>query len=204
MTRLLTYFLRGLVVVAPVGITLWICYWLFTTIDKLLGAAVKTGPQAVPLNESFPGVGFALTLVLITVIGFLASSLVTAGSVAALEHAFERLPFVRLLYTSTKDLLNAFVGEKRRFDKPVLVSMTPDGAIKLVGFLTAESLSSLGEADHVTVYLPTSYSIAGHVVLVPADRVRRVDADAAHVMAFIVSGGVTQVGRDGGDEGVRE
>jgi uncharacterized membrane protein len=103
------------------------------------------------------------------------------------------LPFVRLLYSSAKDMLNAFVGEKRRFDKPVLVSISNDRAVKVLAFLTSDSLEALGIADHVSVYMPQSYGFAGHIVVVPVDRVERINADAAEVMAFIISGGVTQV-----------
>ena len=90
-------------------------------------------------------------------------------------------------------MLNAFVGEKRRFDKPVLVSLTADGSVKVLAFLTSDSLTSLGIAGHVSVYMPQSYGFAGHILVVPADRVRRIDADASQVLAFIISGGVTDV-----------
>jgi uncharacterized membrane protein len=103
----------------------------------------------------------------------------------------DRLPFVRLLYSSTRDLLNAFVGEKRRFDKPVLVTPYPGGVARALGFVTQESLSTLGLADHVTVYLPQSYNFAGSLLIFPAGAVVPLDADSADVMAFIVSGGVT-------------
>ncbi len=187
MTRLLNYFLRGLVVVVPLALTLYVCAVIFTTIDNLLGLRV-------------PGVGFVITLVIITFIGFLASSFVTRSLIGALDRMLDRLPFVRLLYSSAKDMLNAFVGEKKRFDKPVLVSITADRAVKVLAFLTSESLASLGISEMVTVYMPQSYGFAGHILVVPADRVERIDADAAEVMAFIISGGVTQVeARPGAD-----
>ncbi len=100
---------------------------------------------------------------------------------------------MRLLYSSAKDLLNAFVGEKRRFDKPALVSLSEDGAVKVFAFMTSESLASLGAADRVAVYMPQSYGFAGHILVVPASRVERLDVDATAVLAFIISGGVTQV-----------
>jgi len=180
MRRLLNYFLRGLVLVAPLAITLYVCWVVFERIDGWLGLPI-------------PGLGFVVTIVLITVVGFLGSSLITRGMVAIVDQTVGRLPFVRLLYTSTKDLLNAFVGEKRRFDKPVLVTLSADGSLKVLAFLTSDSLASLGVADHVTVYMPQSYGLAGHILVVPVDRVRRIDADAAEVMAFIISGGVTSV-----------
>jgi uncharacterized membrane protein len=180
MARLLNYFLRGLVVVVPLALTIYVCYVIFTTIDSWLGLPVH-------------GVGFLLALALITLVGAVASSIVTRGVLTAVDRLFDRLPFVRLLYSSAKDMLNAFVGEKRRFDKPVLVEISNDRAVKVLAFLTSDSLASLGVENHVTVYMPQSYGFAGHILVVPADRVTRIDADAAEVMAFIISGGVTQV-----------
>ena len=101
-----------------------------------------------------------------------------------------RLPFVRLLYSSTRDLLNAFVGEQRRFDKPVLVTLYPGGGARAFGFVTQESLAHFGLADHVAVYLPQSYNFAGTLLVFPTAQVERVAVDSADVMAFIVSGGV--------------
>jgi uncharacterized membrane protein len=189
MTRLLNYFLRGLVVVVPLALTVYVCVVIFTTIDGWLGSWL-----GLPLK----GIGFVLTMVLITLVGALASSFITRSVISALDRTFDRLPFVRLLYSSAKDMLNAFVGEKRRFDKPVLVAVSADKAVKVLAFLTSDSLVSLGAADHVTVYMPQSYGFAGHIIVVPADRVERIDADAAEVMAFIISGGVTQVEKRNG------
>jgi len=180
MSRLLAYFLRGLVVVVPLALTVYVCAVIFKTIDSWLGLPIR-------------GAGFVLALVLITVVGFMASSIITKSLISALDRTLDRLPFVRLLYSSAKDMLNAFVGEKRRFDKPVLVSLSADGTLKVLAFLTSDSLGTLGIADHVTVYMPQSYGFAGHILVVPANRVERIDADAAEVMAFIISGGVTQV-----------
>jgi len=180
MSRLFNYFLRGLVVVAPLAITVYVCVLVFRTIDGWLGLSI-------------PGIGFVLTILLILLVGFLASGLFTRGVVGALGDVFEKLPFVRLLYSSSKDMLNAFVGEKRRFDKPVLVSLSADGSLKVLAFLTSDSLASLGVSGHVSVYMPQSYGLAGHILVVPADRVQRIEADATAVMAFILSGGVTHV-----------
>jgi uncharacterized membrane protein len=180
MTRLLNYFLRGLVVVTPLAVTVWVCITIFQTIDGWLGLPIR-------------GAGFVITIVLITLIGFLASSIVARTIGGEFDKLLERLPFVRLLYSSAKDMLNAFVGEKKRFDKPVLVSLTSDGSVKVVGFLTADSLAALGAADHSTVYMPQSYGFAGHILVVPSSSVTRIDADAPEVMAFIISGGVTEI-----------
>jgi len=180
MSRLLNYFFRGVIVVAPVAVTIYVCYAIFTSIDNWLGFPI-------------PGVGFLLTIVLITLVGFFASNLITRGLVAAVESTLQRLPFVRLLYGSTRDLLNAFVGEKRRFDKPVLVAPIPQSGIRVLGFLTQESLAVIGLAEHVTVYVPQSYGFAGQLIVIPSTQVTPLAAESADVMAFIISGGVTTI-----------
>ena len=180
MKQLLKYFLRGLVLVAPIGITVYICYVVFVTIDRLLPTPI-------------PGAGFLVTVAAVTLFGFLASNLLARTLLSLLERLLERLPFVRLLYSSTKDLLNAFVGEKRRFDKPVLVSLEPSGSVKAFGFLTQESLDLIGAPGHAAVYLPQSYNFAGQVLVVPTAQISRITAASSDVMAFIVSGGVSGV-----------
>lgn len=178
MSRLLNYFFKGVVLLAPLAFTVYVCVRVFATIDGWLG---------IPI----PGVGFLATVVLITLFGFLASSFITRRMLAVVEGVLERLPFVRLLYSSTKDLLNAFVGEKRRFDKPVLVAPFASGEARAIGFVTQETLSSLGMMEHVAVYLPQSYNFAGSLLIFPSTAVTPLDAESADVMAFIVSGGVT-------------
>ena len=180
MRRLLNYFLRGLVLVAPLAITLYVCWVVFVRIDGWLGLPV-------------PGLGFVLTIVLITLVGFLGSNLITRGMLAIIDQVVGRLPFVRLLYTSTKDLLNAFVGEKRRFDKPVLVRLSMQSEARMIGFVTQESLDRLGLPGYSSVYFPQSYNFAGNLVVFPSSQVEPLDAPSADVMAFIVSGGVTGV-----------
>jgi len=180
MRRLLNYFLRGLVLVAPLAITLYVCWIVFVRIDGWLGLPV-------------PGLGFVITIVLITLVGFLGSNLITRGMLAIVDQILGRLPFVRLLYTSTKDLLNAFVGEKRRFDKPVLVRVSEQSEARMVGFVTQESLDRLGLPGYASVYFPQSYNFAGNLVVFPSTQLEPLDAASADVMAFIVSGGVTGV-----------
>jgi uncharacterized membrane protein len=152
---------------------------------------------------TIPGAGVLLTIALITLFGFLASNLLARSLLGTVESILARLPFVRLLYGSTRDLLNAFVGERRRFDAPVLVTLSPESNLKTLGFVTQESLERYGLQDYVAVYLPQSYNFAGNLVVVPASQVERIRAGGADVMAFIVSGGVTGAtdGAAGGKRG---
>lgn len=179
MGKVLGYFARGLVLVAPLGVTLATLWFIFTRVDGWLG-------QLVGLPR---GAGFVATIALITLIGFLGSSLLTRSAMGWFERALSRLPFVRLLYGSTKDLLNAFVGEKRRFDKAVMVALRPDGPMVL-GFLTQETLAHLGLTEHVAVYCPHSYAFSGQLYVVPSSRITPLDVASADAMAFVVSGGV--------------
>ena len=178
MSRLINHFFRGVVLLAPLAFTVYVCVRVFVTIDGWLG---------IPI----PGVGFLATVALITLFGFVASNFITRGMLSVVEGVLERLPFVRLLYSSTKDLLNAFVGEKRRFDKPVLVAPFASGEARALGFITQETLTSMGMLEHVAVYLPQSYNFAGSLLIFPTTAVTVLDAESADVMAFIVSGGVT-------------
>lgn len=178
MKRILTYFLRGLVLTVPLAVTVAVCWFILTRIDSWLGLSI-------------PGLGLAITLASITLVGFVGSTFLWRTLEGWLDELLERLPFVRLLYSSTKDLLNAFVGEKRRFDTPVLVALSEDGAVRTFGFITQASLASLGLPNDVAVYFPQSYNFAGQLVVVPSSRVTRLEAESSEVLAFIVSGGVT-------------
>lgn len=180
MRRLVRYFVRGLVFGAPLAVTIYVCVRIFAAIDGWLGF-------------SYPGLGFVVTILGVTLLGFLASTLVTTSLASAIDTAVNRLPFVRLLYSATKDLLNAFVGEHRRFDSPVIVRSDIGNQGSMLGFITQESLAGLGLAGHVTVYLPFSYSLSGRLVIYPVSQVTRLSAPSADVLAFIISGGVTDV-----------
>jgi uncharacterized membrane protein len=176
--RLLSYFLRGLVLTTPAVVTAGVCWIVFTRIDGWLGLPI-------------PGAGFVVTIAAITLVGFLGSTFLWGQFMEMVEQLLDRLPFVRLLYSSTKDLLNAFVGEKRRFDAPVLVAMTADGSVRAFGFITQPSLKDLGLADDVAVYFPQSYNFAGNIIVVAHKCIQPLAIDSARAMAFVVSGGVS-------------
>jgi uncharacterized membrane protein len=177
MNRLARYFLNGLLLSAPIALTLYVCWRVFRAVDGWLG---------LPWN----GVGFVVTLGLITLVGWLATTFLWSTLFGMVEQGMDRVPLVRFLYNSVKEVLGAFVGEKKRFDRPVIVTLFPGGNPRALGFLTRESLETLGLEGLVAVYLPQSYNFAGSVLLFPADQVTPVAASSSDVMAFIVSGGV--------------
>ncbi|GAA4710299.1 DUF502 domain-containing protein [Brevibacillus fulvus] len=178
MKRVASYFLQGLLYVIPLAVTVYILYKIFEIVDGFLGLKI-------------PGVGFVITICAITLIGFLASNVLTRRLISWIDHLFEKVPFIKLIYTSLKDLIGAFVGEKKSFDKPVLVSLTPNGSAKAIGFITKESMESFGLIGHVAVYLPQSYNFAGNLLIFPEEQVQPLEIDSAEAMAFLVSGGVS-------------
>ena len=180
---LATWFVRGLIVVVPVAAIAAAVYWTFVELD----AWINLEPL---LNRRVPGAGIVATVVAITAIGFLASSYATRWIFAAIEGLLERTPLVKLVYSSIKDLVDAFVGEKKRFDRPVLVALAGSPDVATVGFVTRGSLDAIGLPGHVAVYVPQAYNFGGNVLVVPRDRVRPLDAEPAAVMTFVVSGGV--------------
>jgi uncharacterized membrane protein len=144
---LVTYFLRGLIIVTPIAVTGFAVWWLFLSIDTWINVEPL-------LNRKVPGAGLLLTVIAITLVGVLASNFATRWIFAAIEDLLEHTPLVKLVYTSLKDVVGAFVGEQKKFDRPVLVNLTKDASVSTFGFATRSSLAELGMADHVAVYVP--------------------------------------------------
>jgi len=178
MKRLGQYFLQGLLFLIPLFVTVYAIYWIFIRIDGFLRLPV-------------PGLGFIGTIVFITFIGFAASNFLTQRVVHLVDRIFARLPLVKLIYTSIRDLVNAFVGDKKSFNRPVQVVIEKESNIRLLGFATRENLNAIGIQDSITVYLPQAYNFAGNVIVVDRDSVIPLTADPAEVMKLIVSGGVS-------------
>ena len=178
MNDLARNFFEGLLILVPVVTTLYVAWLVLETIDGWL---------PIP----FPGAGILVTVGLITLTGRYASTVFVQKIVDMMEAVLIKAPFVKLLYTSIKDLIAAFMGEKKRFDQPVLVSLSPGGYGEAVGFVTRTDLEFLGLLGHVAVYFPQSYNFAGHLLVFPKDQVRPLEVESSEVMAFIVSGGVS-------------
>lgn len=198
MNRSAKYFFRGLLILIPVVLTGYIVHAVFVALDEAIftpiGQLVQSAqPEGVaagrPLLVSLLGIAASITV--ITFVGMLASNFLGYRIVALMERLVDRLPLVKLLYGSIKDVLGAFVGDKKSFDHPVVVSLTGDDHAKVVGFVTRKSMDFLGVEDHVAVYLPQSYNFAGNLILFPADQVKPLTAPSGDVMTFLVSGGVS-------------
>jgi len=181
----LRYFFRGLLFVVPASISVYSLYFVFNWLDRLFP------------NVSIPGFGIVVVVGGTTILGYLGSAWLTKPIIQFFDTILERLPFVRIIYSSIKDLTSAFVGEKKKFDKPVLVQISQDSNLKRLGFLTQDSLKDLQiEEDLVAVYVPHSYNFSGNLFIVEKKYVTPLQSDGAEIMKFIVSGGVIDLETD--------
>ena len=178
MKRLLAYFLQGLLYTLPIAATIYVVIEAIVLIDGIIPSEV-------------PGLGILILIVLVTLVGFLGSTIIVQ-QFFSLEKLLDRIPLIKIIYTSIKDLLSAFVGKKKRFNQPVLVKM--EGQVERLGFVTQEDLSDLGiPTSKIGVYIPFSYAVTGNLIIVPKENVTLIDANSADIMKFIISGGVTSL-----------
>jgi uncharacterized membrane protein len=173
-------FLKGLIILMPIAITAYVLFFVFTKVDRLI--------PWVPI-----GLGFVIVTAFVTIVGFLGTRWFLGKLIFDFfDHLLERTPGIKYIYSSVKDVIDSFVGDKRKFNQPVWVRVQNDPVQWRIGFLTREDLSNLGRHNLVAVYLPHSYAISGWVVLVEADTVEHVTGmSAAEAMKFAVSGGIT-------------
>ena len=186
--RILSYFIRGLVLVAPLYITALIIWTGVEFLDNIIPINI---PISQDRNVYLPGVGILIILSGIVLLGFFFSTVVPQSFFKFTEGFMRRIPLVSLIYYSIKDLVLAFVGDKKKFNQPVLVTMYKDTGIKKIGFITQTDLSHLDIHGHVAVYMPFSYSLSGELYIIPTDNIIPVEASATDIMKMLVSGGVS-------------
>ncbi|MFN8347503.1 MAG: DUF502 domain-containing protein [Spirosomataceae bacterium] len=187
--RILAYFVRGLVLIAPTYFTFLIIKESIAYLDNILPIYIATDHKnAIYL----PGLGLLIILTGIVFLGFIFSRFVPQSVFSFGESLLKKMPLVSLIYYSIKDLISAFVGDKRKFNQPVLVTVNPQADIRKLGFITQNDLSHLGIEGYVAVYCPHSYAFSGELFIVPNTHIKRLDhVSSTDVMKMIVSGGVS-------------
>jgi uncharacterized membrane protein len=187
---LLNYFFKGVIVVVPVGAAIFLIFWAVSSVDNALNLSdvFWTDSQGKPIH--IPGLGILNVLVIIMIAGILVTNVVTDPIKFWFKRWINRLPFFNFLYSSIKDLTEAFVGDEKKFNEAVIVQVNEFG-LKKIGFLVQKDLAKLKLPGEVAVYFPYSYSFAGQVVIIPADKVKPIDKNAADMMKFVISGGVS-------------
>lgn len=189
--KVLQYFLQGLLVTAPVLITGYLLFWFVSSIDNLVPIFEEKEGGSGFGSRNY-GLGFVIVIVALIVIGYLSSNFITRRLFSLFDQLLENAPGVKFIYSSVKDFFEAFAGNKRKFNKPVAVSLhQPD--VYQIGFVTDEDASEFGFTGYITVYIPFSYSFAGQTYLVPRQRVRPLDhIKPADAMKYVVSGGIAE------------
>jgi uncharacterized membrane protein len=187
MKRLIGYFFQGLLYIAPLSITIFILYKSFIYLDGIFKPLLQTY-----LKINIPGLSLILVFLTVVLIGLLGQTILARPIKRFVNHFMNRAPLVKVIYSSIKDLLSAFVGKEKKFNQPVLVKVNTISELEKLGFITQEDVSSLGvEGEKVAVYFPHSYNFSGELFIVPAMHVKKIDAPPSDVMKFIVSGGVS-------------
>ncbi len=186
---LFRYFAKGLLVVMPIGVAIFLMYWGVATVDKALNLSDLLVDKAGK-HMYIPGLGILNVVVIIMIAGVLVTNVITDPIKRWFKRWFNRLPIFAFLYSSIKDLTEAFVGEEKKFNEPVLVEINEFG-LKKIGFLVQKDLNVLGLPGEVAVYFPYSYSFAGQVIIIDSSKVKPIDKSAADMMKFVISGGVS-------------
>ncbi|NTE01984.1 DUF502 domain-containing protein [Agrobacterium tumefaciens] len=187
---ILNYLIKGLLIVVPIAVSIFIVIWAVTTVDSwlnvnnILGVNPQTGE-----SRNIPGLGLLTVLTIILLAGIFVTNLVTEPMYNWFQRIMQRLPLINFIYSSIKDLTEAFVGDEKKFNHPVLVEV--EGGLKKIGFLTQNDLHKLDLPDDVAVYFPLSYSFAGQLCIVKREKVKDLNMSAAEAMKLVVSGGVS-------------
>src|SRR5580704_1429460 len=199
MRRLFQYFLQGLIILAPIAITVFAVASLFSWVDGILPNLVhRLFPGLLGIDDSgnpkhIPGLGFIVVIILVLLVGYISSSFVVSKLVDLFDSVLERTPGIKFIYSTVKDFFEAFAGNKRKFDKSVLVCVDALD-IWRIGFITQEDLTQFDLQEYVAVYVPQSYGFAGNLFFVKKERVRMLtDISSSDAMKFAISGGVSDV-----------
>ena len=190
--KLLQYFLQGLLILAPVTITMYSIYWVVSGIDSWIPIFTYTDNNGKIQVQNY-GIGFIVIIAALILIGYFSSFFITGRIVSFLDKLLEKTPGIKHIYSTTRDFFEAFAGDKKKFTNNVLANVD-DNDVWRVGFITQEDMEEFGLKEYVAVYVPMAYSVAGNVYIIPKNRVRSItNISASQTMKFAVSGGVTSI-----------
>ena len=197
LSLLARFFFQGIIALAPIGVTLWIVVTLFNLVDNFLPNLLNSlfPIRFAEVNGEIPkvtGLGFLVALLLVLVVGWLSSLFFVERLVSVFDKVLEKTPGIKIIYSSVKDFLEAFAGNKKKFDQPILVNVDATDVWR-IGFITQNDSAHFGLANFVTVYVPHSYAISGITYIVAPTRIKKLPKGigAAEAMKYVVSGGVT-------------
>lgn len=198
--QIVKFFLQGMLYLAPLSLTLYTIYVIFLWGDGLINSYIIKY-----VGFDIPGLGLIIVMLFITLIGYIGTTILFNPILILLDKFISQAPLVKIIYSSIKDIMGAFVGKDKKFTEPVLVKIYEGSNLEKLGFVTQKDLTSMGiDKDMVAVYLPLSYTFSGNLFIVPTENVRPIKASPTEVMKFIISAGVTSIPHSSAAEVTRE
>ncbi len=196
--NVIQYFFQGIIIIAPIGITIYVVVWMFSLVDNFLPDILyalfpnwMTAPDGS--LRTIPGLGFLMVVIIVTIIGWISTSFVVSKILSFLNRLLEQMPGIKYIYSAVRDFLEAFGGNRKKFDKPVLVSVDATDTWR-IGFITQHDATQFGLATHVAVYVPLSYALTGVVYFVTKEKIKLItNMNSAEAMKFVISGGVSHL-----------
>ena len=186
MKKLVNYLLQGILYIAPLGITTYIIYSVFTFMDGLLQE------QLIKFfGKEIPGLGVLTLVLFLILVGFIGRTIIADPLKLLFRKIIESVPLLNFVYSAFNDLFKAFVGKEKKFNQPVLVKVNLNSDLEKLGFITEENLEILGEKNKVAVYFPHSYNFSGELFIVPKENIKPVSMNSSDVMKFVVSVGLS-------------
>lgn len=191
---ILRFFVQGIIILAPIGITGFVLYRLFELVDGILRPYVN-----------IPGLGFVLIILFVILVGWVSSTFIMGGFISFFDQILERTPGIKFIYSSTKDFFEAFAGDKRKFNIAVMASVFSED-VWIIGFLTDEEMGKFDMgADKVAVYVPQAYNFAGQLYILPREKVKKIEhITSGEAMKYAVTGGVVDLDQERIEESKKE
>ena len=190
--KLLQWFLQGILVIAPITITVYAIYFVISTIDGWIPIFTHIDEKGVVHVQNY-GAGLIIILSVIILIGYFSSFFITGRIISFMDKFMEKTPGIKHIYSTTRDFFEAFAGDKKKFTQNVLANID-DNDVWRLGFITRDDMADFGLIDYVSVYVPMAYSVAGNVYIIPRARIKKItNISSAQTMKFAVSGGVTDI-----------
>src|SRR4051812_40840231 len=188
MKSVLKNFINGILTIVPIILVVYVIYKTFLFLDGLLGNSLRPYLQ----DDYIPGIGLLTTVILITLLGWMSTKYVTGKIIKLIDYLLEKIPVVKTIYSVIKDTVQSFLGDKKSFSKVALV-VIPGTEMKSIGFITSEQLEDFFSPlkDHVAVYIPQTFQVAGFTFLIPKEQVEIIDVKPEEAMKFVLSGGMT-------------
>ena len=181
--KLVKFFLAGLLYLLPVAILIFILYKTFVLVDGII-------PQEWKI---VPGMGIIILLVFLTLFGWF-TTISRLDDIAKdwFHKLIKKIPILENIYSTLEDVSSALVGNKKTFDKPVLVKLSKNNDTERIGFIAKEDLSFLGiENGKVAIALPFTFSYMSKIIILPVENITPIDAKSSEVMKFLLSGGIS-------------